>query len=95
MEEIKLGEIFDQDPSIADELWARAVAGEVLRFARTAGAEEMAARVDSGAVRALSEIKQALDDPSLDDPACFYRIDAIVDAFYRAGLSTRRHQDCE
>ena len=46
-------------------------------------------------MRVLSEIKQVLDDPSLDDPECFYRIDSIVDVFYQAGLSTRRHEGCE
>lgn len=88
-------EIYNLDQLLVDELWMRAVAGELLRFAKATGAEEMAGRVDSEAVRVLSEIKRVLDDPELDDPACFYRIGAIVDAFYRAGLSTRRHQECE
>jgi len=83
------------DPSVADELWARVVARETLRYAKAIGEETMARRVDSEAVRILSEVKGVLDDPALDDPECFYRIDSIVDAFYRAGLSTRRHKECE
>ena len=82
-------------PSIADELWVRVMAQEMLRYAKTIGEETMASKVDSEAVRILSEIKKVLDDPGLDDPECFYRIDAIVDAFHQAGLSTRRHEECE
>ena len=75
-----------------DELWVRVGAQEMLRHARASGERFMAGCVDSEAVRVLSEIKQVLDDPSLDDPECFYRIDSIVDVFYRAGLSIRRHE---
>lgn len=83
------------DLSVADELWVRVIAQEMLKYARAAGEEAIARKADSEAVRILSEIKKALDDPSLDDPECFYRIDAIVDAFYQAGLSTQRHRECE
>lgn len=83
------------DPSVVDELWVRVVAQEMLRYAKSTGEETMARRVDSEAVRVLSEIKQVLDDPSLNDPECFDRIDAIVDAFYQAGLSTHRHEEYE
>lgn len=85
----------DIDPVLSDELWAQVIAQEMLRYARAIGAETMARGVDSAALRVLSEIKQILDDPSLDDPECFYRVDSIVSAFYRAGLATRRHEDCE
>lgn len=90
----------DQGDFLPDELWANVIAQEMVRYARATGAGVMAGRVDSEAVRVLSEIKAALDDPDLDDPdlddpECFYRIDAIVSAFYRAGLSTRRHEECE
>ena len=83
------------DPSVVDELWVRVVAQEMLRYAKSTGEETMARRVDSEAVRVLSEIKQVLDDPSLNDPECFERIEAVVDIFFRAGLSTRRHEECE
>ncbi len=83
------------DPSMADELWVRVIAQEMLWYAKAIGEKTMAHRVDSEAVRVPSQIKQALDDPDLDDPECFRRIDAIVDAFYQAGLSTRRHEECE
>ena len=81
--------------SMEDELWAQVIAQEMLRYARASGERFMASRVDSEAVRVLSEIKKVLDDPDLDDPECFYRIDSIVSTFYQAGLSTRRHEECE
>lgn len=43
----------------------------------------------------IAEIKEILNDTSLDDPACFARVDALVDAFYRAGLPVDRHRECE
>lgn len=81
--------------SMEDELWAQVIAQEMVRYARAGGEPFMAGRADSEAVRILTEIKEVLDDRSLDDPACFYRIDAIVSAFARAGLTTRRHEECE
>jgi len=81
--------------SIEDELWARVIAQEMVRYARAAGGQFMAGRIDSEAVRILSEIKKVLDNPSLDDQDCLLHINAIVDVFYEAGLSTRRHETCE
>ena len=43
----------------------------------------------------IAEIKEILNHTSLDDPACFARVDALVDAFYRAGLPVDRHRECE
>ncbi|MCI9512532.1 MAG: hypothetical protein HFG13_09150 [Oscillibacter sp.] len=38
-----------------------------------------------------AEIQTILNDETPDDPACFRRIDAIVEAFHRNGLSAARH----
>lgn len=81
--------------SFEDELWAKVIAQEMLRCTRHTGHQIMAGHVDSEAVRILSEIKKVLDNKSLDDPECFDRIEAIVNIFFRAGLSTRRHEECE
>lgn len=83
------------DSTVVEELWVRVVTQELLKFARHVNTGTAVPLVDSEAVRVLSEIKRILDDPSLEDPAYFYRIDAIVDEFYRTGLSTRRHRECE
>ena len=50
---------------------------------------------ERSAISLLRQIKEILDDDTLDDPTCFQRIDAIVTAFQDAGLSTRRHWACE
>lgn len=53
--------------------------------------EAVAQEAGSAALQVLTEIKTILDDDALDDPACFRRIDAIVDAFHKSGISTIRH----
>lgn len=83
-------ELFNLDPSLADELWARVMAQELLKLAKSTGEKAVARRMDSEAVRVLEEIKAVLNDPD-----CFYKIDAIVDVFFNSGLSTRRHEECE
>lgn len=88
-------ELFNLDPSLADELWARVMAQELLKLAKSTGEKAVARRMDSEAVRVLEEIKAVLNDPELNDPDCFYKIDAIVDVFFNSGLSTRRHEECE
>ena len=50
---------------------------------------------ERSAISLLCQIKEILDDDTLDDPTCFQRIAAIVTAFQDAGLSTRRHWACE
>lgn len=45
---------------------------------------------ESRALDALARIKAVLDNGALDDPDCFYRIEAIVEPFYSAGLSASR-----
>ena len=77
--------------SVAEELCAKALGQEMLRFARTYQAHDLIPAVNSRAVSLLADIQSILNDPAPDDPECFQRIDAIVDAFHRYGLSTSRH----
>ncbi len=77
--------------SAAEELCAKALGQEMLRFARTYQARDLVQDINSRAVSLLADIQKVLNDPALDDPECFQRIDAIVDAFHRYGLSTSRH----
>ncbi len=79
------------EPSVAEELCAKALGQEMLRFARAYQTRDLVQDINSRAVSLLAEIQRALNDPTLDDPDCFHRIDAIVDAFHRYGLSTSRH----
>ena len=47
------------------------------------------------AERLLTEIVSILDDTTLEDADCFYRIDAVVRAFQKAGYQTRRHWELD
>lgn len=80
------------DLSIFEELYAQAIGREALKYLSGADVREAAAQeARSAALQVLTEIKTILDDDTLDDPACFRRIDAIVDAFHKSGISTIRH----
>ncbi len=43
----------------------------------------------------IEQIRDILNDDTLTDPECFYRIEALVDAFADVGLYTTRHQELE
>ncbi len=77
--------------SIAEELYAKALGQEMLKFGRTYSEAALARQVNADALLILDQIQKILNDETLDDPQCFYRIDAIVDAFHHGGLSTHRH----
>ncbi len=82
---------YENDYSVvAEALWAQAIGQEVLKVVKSRG-EDIDQKVKSEALELLEEIKAVLDDDTLDDPTCFYRIDAIVDIFGDAGISTTRH----
>lgn len=76
------------DWSISEALTAQAIGREVLKYM---GAEHFSSIVHSDAVQVLDQIQSVLDDDSLDDPECFQKIEAIVTAFQRYGISTPRH----
>ena len=80
---------------IDEELYVRAVGREVVKWAKNVDTRLLARQVNTDAVLLLKEIQSILDDETLDDPECFYRIDAIVSSFHRAGLSTPRHWELE
>ncbi len=79
------------EPSVAEELCAKALGQEMLRFARAYQTRDLVQDINSRAVSLLADKQKVLNDPALDDPECFQRIDTIVDAFHRYGLSTSRH----
>lgn len=47
--------------------------------------------VNTAALELLEEIQEILNDGRMDDPECFYRIDAIVSAFHRQNVDVSRH----
>lgn len=80
-----------EDP-IFEELYAQAIGKQVLKYLLKEGVLDMLAQeTESAALRVLSEIQTILNDDEMDDPSCFRRIDAIVNAFHTQGLSTVRH----
>ena len=81
--------------SYVKNLYANAIGQEVLRYLKTCDPSFLAEQAERSAVALLGEIQQILNDDTLGDPECFYRIDEIVSAFHRAGLSTSRHQTVE
>lgn len=46
---------------------------------------------ESRAIKALEDIRRALDDVTLEDPECFQRIEAILTVFENNGIGTGRH----
>ncbi len=76
--------------TVQESLWAKSMGQEILKFVKSRGVE-MDQRVHDEAVELLEKTKTILDDDSLSDPECFYRIDAMVDAFQTAGVPTARH----
>ena len=53
----------------------------VLRYMKTYEPQSLLLELDSEATRILRQIQTILDDETLDDPACFHKIEAIVSTF--------------
>ena len=81
--------------ALSKELLARAIGKYVAGHLDALVQEALADLAERQAVAVLRQVKAVLDDESLDDAGCALRIDAIVQAFYDAGLSTSRHWEWE
>ncbi len=53
--------------------------------------ERLFQEAEHRALKALEDIREALDDEFLDDPECFSRIEAIINALENHGIYTSRH----
>ena len=78
--------------TILENLYATAIGREILHYLNSRGTDFWADQAEREAIALLGRIKAILDDPALDDPQCFRRVDELVGAFRSAGLSTTRHQ---
>ena len=78
-------------PTIEETLYAKAIGLQILTYAKESNQHQLARQVECDAIRLLREIQEILNDTTLDDKNCFYRIDAIVCAFQENGLFTNRH----
>ena len=78
---------------IEDELYARSLGWEVLKFLRQNENYllELQQEVNSDALQVLEQIHCILNNDTLDDSECFNRIELIVRTFYANGLRTSRH----
>lgn len=76
---------------ISQALYTNTVQQLIMTYVSTLSADELASRLNASAMDLISEIKAILDDDTLEDPECFHRIDAMVDAFGAKGLYTPRH----
>ena len=81
--------------ALSKELLARAIGEYVAGHLDALVQEALADLAERQAVAVLRQVKAVLDDESLDDAGCALRIDAIVQAFYDAGMSTSRHWEWE
>ena len=80
---------------VSKELCAKAIGEQVMIYLEDLIQDSLADLAEREAVAVLGKIKAILDDESLDDAGCALRIDAIVSAWYQAGLSTDRHWEWE
>ena len=83
------------DELAAKQICANAIGNYVIMYLDSVVEGEIAALAESHALSRISQIREILDDQTLDDPTCFQRIDAIVGAWHEAGLETDRHWECE
>lgn len=76
-------------------LCAAAIGELMMEYMEPLDSKEIADLAERRAVALVKQIKTILDDAALDSITCFLRIEALVDAFYAAGLSTQRHPASE
>lgn len=76
------------DLSLSEELIALTIGRDVLSYLQN---QSLAREAQCEAVHLLEEIRCILDNDTLDDPECFYKIEAIVSAFHAHGIDTTRH----
>lgn len=81
----------DYTQTVPEVLYAKAIGKQILDFMGSGEAQKFAEEAKVEAALILEKIRMILDDPTLDDPECFQKIEAIVDTFHDAGISTVRH----
>lgn len=72
-------------------LYENALGELAVKYLESLDPQEIRSLAESKALELISQIKSILDDDAVDDPECFHRIDAMVDAFHDHGVPTARH----
>jgi len=85
----------DMDERGTRDLYAKAIGDLVMAYCEKISPDLISRQAESNALALIAQIRAILNNESLSDPACFQQIDAIISAFYRAGLSTSRHWEAE
>ncbi len=73
------------------KLYENALGELAAKYLESLDPEEIRPLMESRALELISQIKSILDDETLEDPGCFRRIDAMVDAFHDHGVPVSRH----
>lgn len=79
------------DYTVSEALYAKELGSMLLRFTKMYDEHTLARQIESRAVALIQEIRTILNDSTLDDPECFYRIEALVSAFDLAGIPVTCH----
>ena len=80
--------------SAQDEFAAIAIGRAIVLALKQAGMEELIAKeTESLAMRTLEQIREVveMDEDEVGDPECFQRIEKIICAFEKNGVSALRH----
>lgn len=84
-----------EETDVLEALYAQTLGREVLTYIKGSDPHLLNQQVCSKAVELLAEIKEILDDCTLDDSDCFQKIEAIVQVFQNGGLTVDRHWELE
>lgn len=77
--------------AVSEALYAKVLGAQALNFLKSNEPQTLAELADHEAMVLLEKVRGILDDSRLDDPECFQKIEALVDAFSEAGISVARH----
>lgn len=82
----------DRERRTRETMLALSIGEAVLAYMKQAGVmQDIYRAVDSRAVRMLEMIARALDDDTLDDPECFWKIERVMDVLEENWIGTSRH----
>ncbi len=72
--------------SIPEEYYIKVIGKAMLDYAKDYDIHEAVHQMESAELELIGQIRDILNNDTLADPDCFYRIEALVDAFADAGL---------
>lgn len=86
-----MDEFCDFDTVARRSIYANTIGGQVLEYLKYFDPQLLAGEVESNALALVESIRLILEDLTLDDPACFSRIEAIINAYDAAGIHVSQH----